>query len=66
MPTWNDKFELSDGSDSVSNIQNYFEYIFKKYGGNTDNPALKIYVNKFENRIKFKIKSRSLFILQSL
>ena len=27
-PTWNDKFELPDGSYSVSNIQDYFEYIF--------------------------------------
>ena len=26
-PTWNDKFELSDGSYSVSDIQDYFEYI---------------------------------------
>ena len=26
-PTWNDKFELPDGSYSVSNIQDYFEYI---------------------------------------
>ena len=29
-PTWNDKFELPDGSNSVSNIQDYFEYILKK------------------------------------
>ena len=28
--TWNDKFELPDGSYSVSGIQDYFEYIFKK------------------------------------
>ena len=28
-PTWNDQFELSDGSYSISNIQHYFEYIFK-------------------------------------
>ena len=34
--TWNDKFELPDGSYSVSNIQNYFEYILKKHGGNID------------------------------
>ena len=27
-PTWNDKFELPDGSYSISNIQDYFEYIF--------------------------------------
>ena len=26
-PTWNDEFELSDGSYSVSDIQDYFEYI---------------------------------------
>ena len=29
-PTWNDKFELPDGSYSISDIQDYFEYIFKK------------------------------------
>ena len=26
-PKWNDKFELPDGSYSVSDIQDYFEYI---------------------------------------
>ena len=26
-PTWDDKFELPDGSYSVSDIQDYFEYI---------------------------------------
>ena len=26
-PTWNDKFELSDDSYTVSNVQDYFEYI---------------------------------------
>ena len=26
-PTWNDKFELPDGSYSVSDIQDYFEHI---------------------------------------
>ena len=30
-PTWNDKLELPNGSYSVSDIQNYFEYIFKKH-----------------------------------
>ena len=29
-PTWKDKFELSNGSCSVSDIQDYFEYILKK------------------------------------
>ena len=55
-PTWNDKFELPDGSYSVSDIQDYFEYILKKHGENTDNPSVQIYVNKIENRVTFKIK----------
>ena len=29
-PTWNDKFELPDGSYSISDIQDYFEYSLKK------------------------------------
>ena len=28
-PTWNEEFEFSDGSYSVSDIQDYFEYILK-------------------------------------
>ena len=40
-PTWNDKFELPDGSYSASNIQDYFEYILKKHGENIDNPSVK-------------------------
>ena len=35
-PTWNDKFELPDGSYSVSNIQDYLQYILKKHGENID------------------------------
>ena len=27
---WNDKFELPDGSYSVSDVQDYLKYIFKK------------------------------------
>ena len=56
-PTWNDKFELPDGSYSVSDIQDYFEYILKKDAENIDNPSIRIYVNKTENRITFKIKT---------
>ena len=56
-PTWNDEFKLPDGSYSVSDIQDYFEYILKKHGENIDNPSVKIYVNKIENRITFKIKN---------
>ena len=56
-PTQNDKFNLPDGSYSVSDIQDYFEYILKKNGEDTDNPLMKIYVKNIENRITFKIKT---------
>ena len=55
-PTWNDKFELPNGSYSVSDIQDYFEYILKKQEENTDKPSVHIYVNKIKNRVTFKIK----------
>ena len=55
-PTWNDKFELPDGSYSVSDIQDYFEYILTKHEENVDNPSIQIYINKIENRVTFKIK----------
>ena len=57
-PTWNDKFELPDGSYSVSNIENYFEYILKRHGEDIDKPSIQIYVNKIEKRVTFKIKNR--------
>ena len=56
-PTWNDEFKLPDGSYSVSDIQDYFKYILKKHGENTNKPSVQIYVKKIENRITFKIKN---------
>ena len=57
-PTWwNDKFELPDGSYSVSDIQDYFEYILKKHNEKINNPSIKIYISKIENRITFKINT---------
>ena len=55
--TSNEEFNLPDGSYSVSNIQDYFEYILKKHGENINKPPIQIYVNKIENRITFKIKN---------
>ena len=52
-PTWNDKFELPDGSYSVSDIQDYFECILEKHVEGVDEPSVQIYVNKIENRIAF-------------
>ena len=54
--TWNEKFELPDGSYSVLDIQDYFEYILKKHEKVTENPSIRIYVDKIENRIISKIK----------
>ena len=55
--TWNEEFKLPDWSYSVSDIQDYFEYILKKHWENTNEPSIQIYVNKIENRITFKIKN---------
>ena len=56
-PTWNEEFELSDRSYSVSDIRDYFKYILKKHETVTDNPSIMIYVNKIKNRITFKMKT---------
>ena len=65
VPTWNDEFNLPDGLYSVSDIQDYFEYILKKHEIIADNPPLQIYVNKIKNRIVFKIKTGYKFELPS-
>ena len=44
VPTWNKEFELHNVSYSVSDIQNYFEYIIKKHKTFTDNLPVGIYV----------------------
>ena len=56
-PTWNEELKLTDGSCSVSDIQDYFKYIMKKHGEDMDKPSVMIYVNKIENRATFKIKN---------
>ena len=56
-PTWNDTFDLPDGSYSIADIQDYFEFIIKKHKTLTENPPVQIYPNKIKNRIVFKIKT---------
>ena len=56
-PTWNDTFDLPDGSYSISDIQDYFEFITKKHETLTENPPVQIYPIKTKNRIIFKIKT---------
>ena len=55
--TWIDEFNLPDGSYSVSDIQDYFEYIIKKHETIADNPPVLIYANKIKNTMVFEIKA---------
>ena len=56
-PIWSDEFELPDGSYSISDIQEYFDYILKKHSESVDDPPIEIFVSKNENRITCKIKN---------
>ena len=56
-PNLNDTFDLPDGSYSICDIQDYFEFIIKKYETLIENPPIQIYPNKIKNRIVFKIKT---------
>ena len=56
-PTWNDTLDLPDGSYSIIDIQDYFEFMIKKHVSLTENPPVQIYPNKTKNRIVFKIKA---------
>ena len=56
-PTWNETFDLSDGSYNIPEIQNYFEYIIKKHETIAETAPILIYANNITNRIVFKIKT---------
>ena len=56
-PTWNDEFDLPDGSYSIADIQDYSEFIIKKHETLAENPPVQIYPNKIKNRIVFKVKT---------
>ena len=56
-PTCNDTFDLPDGSYSIADIQDYFEFIIKKHETLTENPPIQIYPNKIKNRTVFKINT---------
>ena len=53
-PTWNNEFNLPDGSYSVSDIQDYFEYVIKKHETIADNPYVQMYVNKIKTELFLK------------
>ena len=56
-PTWNDTFDLLDGSYNILAIQNYIEYIIKKHETIAETAPILIYVNKISNTIVVKIKT---------
>ena len=56
-PTWNDTFDLADGSYSIAKIQDYLEFVIKKYEYLTENAPVQIYSIKMKNRIAYKIKT---------
>ena len=56
-PTWNDTFDLPNGSYSISDIQDYFQFIIKKEETLTENTPIQIYPNEIKNGILFKIKT---------
>ena len=56
-PTWNNELELPDGSYSISDIEDYFEFVIKKHKTLAENPPLQSYPNKIKNRVVFKVKA---------
>ena len=56
-PTWNDTFGIPDGSYSIADIQDYFEFIIRRHENLSENPPVQIYPNKIKNRIIFRTKS---------
>ena len=57
--TWNDTFDLRDVSDTISDNEDYFEFIIKKHETLAENQPVQIYPNKIKKRIVFKIDAGS-------
>ena len=49
--------DLPDGSYSIDDILDYFEFVIKKRETLTEDLTIEIYPNKIKNRIDFKIKT---------
>ena len=55
--TWNNDFELPDGSYYVSDTQDYIECIIKDHETLTTVPPIHLYINRINNKLVFKIKN---------
>ena len=53
-PTWYDEFELSDGSYSMSDIQDHIKYIITKPETLTTVPSIHVYITIINNRLVFE------------
>ena len=58
------ELELTDGSYSVSDIQDYIKYIIKKHEKLTI-PPIHVYINRINKRLVFKIKDAYKLELQT-
>ena len=53
------KYQLQHGMKNLNYLKDYFEYILKKkHEKVTVSPSIKNCINKIENRVTFKIKTR--------
>ena len=57
LPTWDDIFDLTNGSYSIADSQDFFEFIIKKHETLTEDPPIEVYPNKIKNRLAFKRKT---------
>ena len=55
--TWNNDFELPDGSYYVSDTQDYIECIIKDHETLTTVPPIHLYINRINSKLVFKIKN---------
>ena len=53
-PTWNDTFDLPDGSYSIADIQDYFDFIIKKHETLPDNHQYKFIQIKLKTELFLK------------
>ena len=53
--TWNNDFELPDGSYYVSDIQDYIECIIKHHETLTAAPPIHLYINRINSKLVFKM-----------
>ena len=63
--TWNDEFDLPDGFYSISDIQDYIEFIIKKHKTLTTIHLIHVYINRINNRLLFQIKDEYKLELQT-